>query len=161
MTDDKLNSWLGLRFDYYLAGRTLLFTNQIQTSVLMFGYAIEAHFKQLLSSDPLFKKKLQFGHGFLGAYNKLKDNGFLTGVRVSEDLLHFAEDNFHRRYPTQKEQTIERANNRDALLHFDNASTIVHPGADKESWSRAAELFEYPGQFRELPDGTRISVASF
>lgn len=263
MNEDKLNSWLRLRFDYYLAGRTLLFSNQLQTGVLMLGYAIEAHLKQLLSSAPSFKMKLQFGHDFYGAFNELKDKGYLADVRVSDDLLYFVEDNFHRRYPIQTEQTIERANSRghavcmsptvifayddfimqlddavtthfetarasvlvrgiqnvdvsggqyffhcnyavrsliddgielsekwlnelrqnepniydlnrqshnermklladpDALLVFDKAATVVYPGQHQDSYSRAAELFEYPGKFQELPDGTRISIASF
>lgn len=107
-----LNQWTDLRYSYYLSGRTLLFNNQMQSGVLMLGYAIEAHFKSLLSQDKSVAKKLSFKHDFHKAYQACLGAGYLTDIDVSEDFLLFVEDNFDRRYPSQFERTIKRANDR-------------------------------------------------
>lgn len=51
MDSNNTYQWSELRYGYYLAGRTLLFNNQMQSGVLMLGYAVEAHFKHMLSQD--------------------------------------------------------------------------------------------------------------
>lgn len=112
MNTDNLTQWTNLRFDYYWAGRTLLFTNQAQMGVLMLGYAIEAHFKHLISSDRTIALKHSFGHDFSQAFSVLRDAGYLQDVHVSSDFLDFVEDNFDRRYPSQTSRTIKRANSK-------------------------------------------------
>lgn len=112
MNTENLTQWTNLRFDYYWAGRTLLFTNQMQSGVLMLGYAIEAHFKHLISADGTIARKYSFGHNFSEAFNVLRNAGYFQDVHVSSDLLDFVEDNFDRRYPSQTSRTIKRANSR-------------------------------------------------
>jgi len=112
MNMTNLTEWTNLRFDYYWAGRTLLFTNQMQMGVLMLGYAIEAHFKHLISSDGTIKEKYSYKHNFSKAFNVLRNAGYFQDVHVSSDFLDFVEDNFDRRYPSQTSRTIKRANSK-------------------------------------------------
>ena len=116
MNTEHLTEWTNLRFDYYWAGRTLLFTNQMQMGVLMLGYAIEAHFKHLISADGTMKKKdsykYRYKHYFPEAFNALRNAGYFQDVHVSSDFLDFVEDNFDRRYPSQTSRTIKRANSK-------------------------------------------------
>lgn len=112
MNTENLAQWTSLRFDYYWAGRTLLFSNQAQMGVLMLGYAIEAHFKHLISADGTIERKYSFAHDFSGAFNVLRNAGYFQDVHVSSDLLDFVEDNFDRRYPSQTSRTIKRANSK-------------------------------------------------
>ena len=93
----------------------------------MLGYAVEAHFKHMLSQDKTISKKHSFGHNFVDTYKLLKSNGYFLDVDASEDLLFFVEDNFDRRYPSQTNRTISRANARghaicmapDVVLNYD------------------------------------------
>jgi hypothetical protein len=128
MNTENLTQWTSLRFDYYLAGRTLLFTNQMQSGVLMLGYAIEAHFKHLISSDRTIERKYSSGHDFSGAFNVLRNAGYLQDVHVSSDLLDFIEDNFDRRYPSQTSRTIKRANSRGRAVSM--APDVIIPYDD-------------------------------
>lgn len=112
MDDNKHYQWAKLRYDYYLAGRTLLFNNQLQSAVMMLGYAVEAHLKHLLAFDNSIKKKMQYGHDFIGSINHLISKKYLQDVDINEDLIHFVTDNFDRRYPSQTDGTVKRANAR-------------------------------------------------
>jgi len=125
MDKSNLNQWVDLRYRYHLAGRTLLFNNQMQTAVLMLGYAIEAHMKQLISADKTIAKKHSFGHDFHGSYAILRSAGYLSDVDVSEDFLLFVEDNFDRRYPSQTDGTIKRANSRGHAISV--SPTVIIP----------------------------------
>lgn len=127
MSENNTYQWTDLRYRYYLAGRTLLFNNQIQSGVLMLGYAVEAHFKHILSFALNISKKHSFGHNFFDTYKLLQDNGYFQDVDVSDDLILFVEDNFDRRYPSQTNRTINRANARghavcmapDVIINYD------------------------------------------
>jgi len=127
MDSNNIYQWTDLRYRHYLAGRTLLFNNQMQSGVLMLGYAVEAHFKHLLSHDLTISKKHSFGHNFVDTFSLLRSKGYLLDVDANEDLLHFVEDNFDRRYPSQTNRTISRANSRghavcmapDVVINYD------------------------------------------
>lgn len=104
-----LDQWTSLRYDYYVAGRTLWFSNQLQTGALMLGYAIEAHLKHVLTSIGNFSRKLTHQHNFHDLFSVCRENDILQDVEVSEDLLDYVEDNFHRRYPSQTTETLQNA----------------------------------------------------
>jgi hypothetical protein len=101
--------WTGQRYAYYLAGRTLWFCNQMETSAIMLAYAIEAHIKHMLSREKKCPKKLLYDHDITNLFDKSREFGLFSDVEVSEDLLRFAQDNFHRRYPSQTRETIQNA----------------------------------------------------
>ena len=109
-------AWTIQRYDYYLAGRTLWFSNQMTTSAIMLAYAIEAHIKHNMNAHrSKFPQKLFndliLKHDLPKLFKKCQEVGLFSEVEVSDDLLRFAQDNFHRRYPSQTKQTAKNAKN--------------------------------------------------
>jgi hypothetical protein len=110
-------AWTIQRYDYYLAGRTLWFSNQMAASAIMLAYAIEAHIKHNMNahrskfSGNLFSKLIN-KHDLPMLFQKCREVGLFSDVEVSDDLLRFAQDNFHRRYPSQTIQSAENAKHR-------------------------------------------------
>jgi hypothetical protein len=54
MTEQEIQTaqWLKLKYEYYLAARTLWLNNQMQMGALMFAYAVEAQIKHALGTFP-------------------------------------------------------------------------------------------------------------
>lgn len=128
MTENDIDLWADLRYDYYLAGRTLLFNNQLQSAMLMLGYAVEGHLKHLMAANDLLRGLASKGHNFFGYVAALRDAGYLQDVHLGDDLLHFIEYNFHRRYPRQTKETIQKANERGHAVSM--SPTVMVPYDD-------------------------------
>lgn len=75
----------------------------------MFAYSIEAHIKHILSQEQKCPRKLLFSHDIPELFCRSKELGFFSDVEVSDDLLRYVQDNFHRRYPSQTRETMEDA----------------------------------------------------
>lgn len=109
MDSNLLYLWVIKRFDYYVAARTLWFNNQLNMGAILFGYAIESHFKHGLSIIKECPKKIQYSHDLLLLYEKAKEFDLFLDVEVSEDLLQYSNDFFTQRYPTQFINTVKEA----------------------------------------------------
>lgn len=74
----------------------------MEMGALMYGYAIEAHIKcsWALFENSALPKELN-GHNFKDAFETAAHDGHFSDVEIPHDLLDFAHDHFHRRYPQQ------------------------------------------------------------
>ena len=124
--ESNIREWTKQRYEYYVAGRTLWFNNQMQTGALMFAYAIEAHIKHLLSNHRNCPRKLLYSHDIPILFEKSIELDLFTDVEVSDDLLRYAQDNFHRRYPSQTNETIKAASDRGHALFMDPGLVIAY-----------------------------------
>jgi hypothetical protein len=120
------NEWTTLRYDYYTAGRTLWFSSQMQPGALMFGYAIEAHLKHLLSQRNSISQKLLHSHDLPLLFKACHDEGFVANVKTTDDLLEYALDNFHRRYPSQTRESSQRAKMKGRCLSQDIGIVLAY-----------------------------------
>jgi hypothetical protein len=83
----------------------------------MLAYAIEAHIKHNMNSHQSKFPRKHFSklinkHDLPMLFQTCREVGLFSDVEVSQDLLRFAQDHFHRRYPSQTKQTIENARHR-------------------------------------------------
>ena len=115
----QIRDWTKQRYEYYVAGRTLWFNNQMEMGAMMLAYSVEAHMKQVLSQQKKPPRKLLYGHDILGLFEKSTELNLFTDLEVSNDLLRYAQDNFHRRYPSQTRETIQDAMSRGHCLAMD------------------------------------------
>jgi hypothetical protein len=123
--NDLTKAWTQQRYEYYLAGRTLWFHNQLQPGALMLAYAIEAHLKHSMNvHKSLFPPKLFYKHDIPTLFEKNREAGLFSDVEVSGDLLLFVQDNFHRRYPSQTQQAARNATSRGHALAM--APDLIH-----------------------------------
>jgi len=105
----QITEWTKQRYEYYVAGRTLWFCNRMQTGALMLAYSIEAHIKHILSRQEKCPQKLLYSHDIPKLFSKSKELGLFSDVEVSDDLLRYVQDNFHRRYPSQTREIMKNA----------------------------------------------------
>ncbi|KEZ76065.1 hypothetical protein C41B8_16944 [Salinisphaera hydrothermalis C41B8] len=117
----------------------------MQTGVLMLGYAVEAHLKHVLAYDPEVGKKYRYGHDFMGLFQALRDGGYMHDVEVSEDLLHFVEDNFDRRYPSQTNRTLKRAEDRGHAISMSPSVITAYDELIMQLDMSILRLFDSPG----------------
>ncbi len=121
-------AWTQQRYEYYLAGRTLWFHNQMQPGALMLAYAVEAHLKHSMNvHSSLFSpklKKLIYKHDIPTLFERSREAGLFSDVEVSGDLLLFVQDNFHRRYPSQTQEAARNATSRGHALAM--APDLIH-----------------------------------
>jgi len=115
----QIKEWAKQRYKYYVAGRTLWFSNQMEMGAMILAYSIEAHMKQVLSRQKRPPRELLYKHDILGLFGKSIELGLFTDVEVSYDLLRYVQDNFHRRYPSQTRETIQGAMSRGHCLVMD------------------------------------------
>lgn len=122
---DLTKAWTQQRYEYYLAGRTLWFHNQTQPGALMLAYAVEAHLKHSMNVHrSLFPLKLIYKHDIPTLFERSREAGLFSDVKVSGDFLLFVQDNFHRRYPSQTQQTARNATSRGHALAM--APDLIH-----------------------------------
>lgn len=126
---DLTKEWTQQRYEYYLAGRTLWFHNQSQPGAIMLGYAVEAHLKHCMnvrksSFPPKLFTTLIYKHDIPTLFERSREAGLFSDVEVSGDLLLFVQDNFHRRYPSQTQETARNATSRGHALAM--APELIH-----------------------------------
>lgn len=99
-----------LRFDYYVAGRTVWLSGQMAMGGMLLGYAIETALKHLLvECGEANNRAVARGHDYLELVKMCKSAGKLHGLKASGDFLRYAQDGFHMRYPSQQRQTLQKA----------------------------------------------------
>jgi hypothetical protein len=126
---DLTKEWTQQRYEYYLSGRTLWFHNQSQPGAIMLGYAVEAHLKHGMnvhksSFPPKLFNRLIYKHDIPTLFERSRAAGLFSDVEVSGDLLLFVQDNFHRRYPSQTQETARNARCRGHFLA--NTPALIH-----------------------------------
>jgi hypothetical protein len=117
-----------LRFEYYVSGRFLWFSDTMSTGAMLLGYAVELSLKYALVLAGISHKGLLHSHKPLDLFRKCVEVGALPGVEVSEDLLQYVSDMFNQRYPSQVVETSAEANARghaisqslDLILAYDD-----------------------------------------
>lgn len=97
----RRRKFTGLRYEYYVAARTLWFSSQQTMGAIMFGYAIECHLKHALLEASPGNKKVQFGHSLHDLFSVCREYDLFSGVRVSDAFIDYCQDNFTTRYPSQ------------------------------------------------------------
>lgn len=107
----QMTKFCELRFEYYSAGRTLWFTDNMETAAILLGYAVELTLKQILVASGN-DKSLMNSHNVVSLYAKANEHALLGEVPVTEDLLHFVTDRLHHRYPRQVEEAVSNAQKR-------------------------------------------------
>lgn len=111
--NDQLKKFTELRFEYYSSGRTIWFNDNMETAAILLGYAVELSLKQILVATGNDKdRKLMKSHDISLLFEKANATALNDAFPVSEDLLHFVTDRLHHRYPSQVEQTSQKANDR-------------------------------------------------
>jgi hypothetical protein len=107
----QMSKFCELRFEYYSAGRTLWFTDNMETAAILLGYAVELSLKQILVATGNDKYQMN-SHNVISLYARANDLALKGAVPVTEDLLHFVTDRLHHRYPRQVEETVADAQKR-------------------------------------------------
>lgn len=109
----QLRKFTGLRLEYYSAGRTIWFNDNMETAAILLGYAVELTIKQILvASGNDDDEKLMKSHNILTLFAKADETTLKGAVPVTQDLLHFVTDRLHHRYPRQVEQSVKKAQKR-------------------------------------------------
>ena len=109
----QLRKFTELRFEYYSAGRTLWFNDNMETAAILLGYAVELCLKQILvASGNDGDKKLMNSHNVLKLYARADETTLKGAVPVTHDLLHFVTDRLHHKYPRQVEEAVANAQKR-------------------------------------------------
>jgi hypothetical protein len=109
----QLRKFTELRFEYYSAGRTLWFNDNMETAAILLGYAVELSLKQILvASENDGNRKLMNSHDVLELYKRADEAALKGAVSVTQDLLHFVTDRLHHRYPRQVEESAAKAQKR-------------------------------------------------
>lgn len=136
--------FLTLRFDYYVAGRSLWLTGQMPMACLMLAYAVEVHLKHIMVYFKAGKKADLFSHDPRHLVKVVKESGLLDGVKFSSDLIDYTHDVFNQRYPSQTWETGKEAAERDHalsygagnLLYFDDLILQIDDWfADNADWT--------------------------
>lgn len=109
----QLRKFTELRLEYYSAGRTIWFNDNMETAAILLGYAVELTLKQILvASGNDGDEKLMNSHNILALFDKADKTALKGAVPVTQDLLHFVTDRLHHRYPRQVEQSVKKAQHR-------------------------------------------------
>ncbi len=117
-----------LRFEYYVSGRMLWFSDTMSIAAMLLGYAVELSLKYALIVSGVSHKGLLHGHKPLDIFLKCVEVGALPKVETSNDLLQYVSDMFNQRYPSQVIETSAEANARghaiaqtlDLILSYDD-----------------------------------------
>ncbi len=123
------------RFDYYLAGRELLFSKAAHGKIsdMLLGYAIEACLKQGLieleiSGVRLDKKTINernSKHNIPILFNYCQNYGIFQDIKVSKEFLDVVNRNLKCRYPSHQKKIFEDANRIDPFLFSLNIGTVI------------------------------------
>ncbi len=109
----QLRKFTELRLEYYSAGRTIWFNDNMETAAILLGYAVELTLKQILvASGNDGDERLMNSHNILALYAKADESTLKGAFPVTQDLLHFVTDRLHHRYPRQVEQSVAKAQKR-------------------------------------------------
>lgn len=109
----QLEKFTELRFEYYSAGRTLWFSDNMETGAILLGYAVELSLKQVLvASGNDGNKRLMEKHTIAALYKHANETALHDAVPASQDLLHFVSDRLHHRYPRQVAEAAASAQER-------------------------------------------------
>ncbi|MGI0133793.1 MAG: hypothetical protein ACREBW_02390 [Candidatus Micrarchaeaceae archaeon] len=129
MDDDfQRRKFTELRFEYYVSGRTLWFSDTMNIGAMLLGYAVELSLKYALICAGVAHKRLLHGHRPVDLFKKCIEVNAIPGVTASEDLLQYVSDMFNQRYPSQVIETSAEANARghaiglslDVILAYDD-----------------------------------------
>lgn len=145
----QLRKFTELRFEYYSAGRTLWFTDNMETAAILLGYAVELSLKQILVASGNDKDRgLMHSHSVVKLYNTADEVVLKDAVSVTQDLLHFVTDRLHHRYPSQVEKSVANAQKRGhaicLALNVIAAYDDLIVGLDE--WLR----INYPNEYKSL-----------
>lgn len=105
-----------LRFEYYVSGRMLWFSDTMSIAGMLLGYAVELSLKYALITAGISHKGLLHGHKPLDLFLKCMTVGVIPQVQASTDLLQYVSDMFNQRYPSQVIETSAEANARGHAL---------------------------------------------
>lgn len=139
----QLAKFTELRFEYYSAGRTLWFTDNMETAAILLGYAVELTLKQILAASGN-DQSLMHSHNVVSLYVKANEVILKGSVPVTEDLLHFVTDRLHHRYPRQVEESVANAQKRGhaVCLALDIIAAYDDLIIGMDEWLRKS----YPGE---------------
>lgn len=123
VSDSTTISFTMLRLDYYLSGRVLMFSSCLKGAGLMLGYAIESHFKSALSLvdtelSPGDEKLQKHSHNLPALLNACRQLGFFDEIKVSPELIEFADDHLNQRYPSQQRRKQGKAHQMGRVMSF-------------------------------------------
>lgn len=104
----QMTKFCELRFEYYSAGRTLWFTDNMETAAILLGYAVELSLKQILVASGN-DKSLMKSHDVVSLYSMANEHALKGEAPITEDLLHFVTDRLHHRYPKQVAEAVSNA----------------------------------------------------
>lgn len=118
MMDDTFQrqKFTELRFEYYVSGRTLWFSDTMNIGAMLLGYAVELSLKYALIQAGITHRGLLHGHRAVDLFRKCMELDAIPGVEASEDLLQYVSDMFNQRYPSQVIETSAEANARGHAL---------------------------------------------
>lgn len=100
-------SWTQIRFEYYVAARTLWFKDCYSMGALNFGYAAEVSLKHLLAEFGHKRSADMNSHNVVHLVGVCRDFSLLPNLKASDDLLHYLTDRLDHRYPRQRRKRGE------------------------------------------------------
>ena len=101
-----------LRFEYYVSGRMMWFSDTMSIASMLLGHSVELHIKQaLIEHDSKLSedRKVARGHNLKSLYDMCKKRGIFSDVNVSDDLILYMSDLLNQRYPSQSIKTAKTA----------------------------------------------------
>lgn len=104
-----------LRFEFYVSGRNLWFSDTMNIAAMLLGHSVELHLKQaLMEHDPALatNREVRSRHDLPKLYSMCQQNGLYDDVLVSEDLVIYIADMLHQRYPSQSIESYFAAEKR-------------------------------------------------
>ncbi len=104
-----------LRFEFYVSGRNLWFSDTMSIAAMLLGHSVELHLKQaLIEHDSALSKdkEVKGRHNLPTLYAMCKQNGLYDDVLVSEELIIYISDMLHQRYPSQSVEASIKAEER-------------------------------------------------
>lgn len=100
-------SWTQIRFEYYIAARTLWFKDCYSMGALNFGYAAEVSLKHLLAEFGHNRSADMNSHNVAHLVDVCRGFSLLPNLKASDDLLHYLTDRLDHRYPRQRRKRGE------------------------------------------------------
>jgi len=104
-----------LRFEFYVSGRTLWFSDTMSIAAMLLGHSVELHLKQALIEHDVTlaeHKEIKRRHDLTKLYSICKENGVYDDVLVSDELIVYISDMLHQRYPSQSVEASIKAEER-------------------------------------------------
>lgn len=111
-----------LRFEFYVSGRNLWFSDTMSIAAMLLGHSVELHLKQaLIEHVPALSKnkEVKSRHNLPTLYDMCKQNGLYADVFASEVLIIYISDMLHQRYPSQSVEASINAEERGHAISQD------------------------------------------